>query len=215
MKASASEAHQWSWFLWQSCVNHVCLRYSIKSVGDAWYCACIKIPSELETLLAWMRSLNIPSGLWNIFVKHVFIPGPLSERRWLLLAMHTLQCLLVSPFPKSWTRNNQVHTEAEETFMSVINFRLSYKNVLFPEDQQQKLTSFIDVLRAAQGALESSGMSGEDIDMVIVATSSPEDMFGDASFVVRPQIFATCACARQHACTRIHSRTVSGMHVIW
>jgi len=38
-------------------------------------------------------------------------------------------------------------------------------------------------IRAAQGALESSGLSGEDIDMVIVASSSPEDMFGDAPAV--------------------------------
>jgi 3-oxoacyl-[acyl-carrier-protein] synthase-3 len=40
-------------------------------------------------------------------------------------------------------------------------------------------------IKAAQGALESSGLSGEDIDMVIVASSSPEDMFGDAPAVVR------------------------------
>lgn len=38
-------------------------------------------------------------------------------------------------------------------------------------------------IRAAQGALSSSGLSADDIDMVIVATSSPEDMFGDAPSV--------------------------------
>lgn len=41
-------------------------------------------------------------------------------------------------------------------------------------------------IEAAQGALKSSGLRGEDIDMVIVATSSPEDMFGDAPSVVCP-----------------------------
>ena len=39
-------------------------------------------------------------------------------------------------------------------------------------------------IRAAKGALEQSGLKGEDIDMVILATSSPEDMFGDAPSVV-------------------------------
>uniref|UniRef100_A0A7S1DKB9 beta-ketoacyl-[acyl-carrier-protein] synthase III n=2 Tax=Hemiselmis andersenii TaxID=464988 RepID=A0A7S1DKB9_HEMAN len=38
-------------------------------------------------------------------------------------------------------------------------------------------------VRAAEGALESSGIKAEDIDMVIVATSSPEDLFGDAPSV--------------------------------
>jgi len=38
-------------------------------------------------------------------------------------------------------------------------------------------------VRAAEGALAQSGLKGEDIDMVIVATSSPEDMFGDAPSV--------------------------------
>jgi len=38
-------------------------------------------------------------------------------------------------------------------------------------------------VKAAQGALENSGLKGEDIDMVIVATSSPDDMFGDAPSV--------------------------------
>jgi hypothetical protein len=34
-------------------------------------------------------------------------------------------------------------------------------------------------------AVKSSGLNGEDIGIVIVATSSPEDMFGDAPSVVR------------------------------
>jgi len=36
---------------------------------------------------------------------------------------------------------------------------------------------------AAQNALDMSGLSPEDIDLVLVATSSPDDMFGDATSV--------------------------------
>lgn len=36
---------------------------------------------------------------------------------------------------------------------------------------------------AAQRALDMSGLSPEDIDLVLVATSSPDDMFGDATSV--------------------------------
>lgn len=36
---------------------------------------------------------------------------------------------------------------------------------------------------AAQNALTMSGLSPEDIDLVVVATSSPDDMFGDATSV--------------------------------
>lgn len=42
---------------------------------------------------------------------------------------------------------------------------------------------------AAQGALDMSGLSPEDIDLVLVATSSPDDMFGDATSVA-----ATLGC---------------------
>ena len=38
-------------------------------------------------------------------------------------------------------------------------------------------------LKAAQNALDMAGVSPEDIDVVICATSSPEDMFGDAPWV--------------------------------
>eukprot|EP00471_Norrisiella_sphaerica_P003317 CAMPEP_0184477940 /NCGR_PEP_ID=MMETSP0113_2-20130426/79_1 /TAXON_ID=91329 /ORGANISM="Norrisiella sphaerica, Strain BC52" /LENGTH=363 /DNA_ID=CAMNT_0026855557 /DNA_START=513 /DNA_END=1604 /DNA_ORIENTATION=+ len=48
--------------------------------------------------------------------------------------------------------------------------------------------------QAATNALENAGMSGEDIDLVIVATSSPDDMFGDATSVAN-QIGAKKAVA--------------------
>ena len=38
-------------------------------------------------------------------------------------------------------------------------------------------------VKAAQQALENAGVSAEDIDMVICATSSPDDMFGDATAI--------------------------------
>eukprot|EP00288_Rhodomonas_lens_P010645 CAMPEP_0177748574 /NCGR_PEP_ID=MMETSP0484_2-20121128/32007_1 /TAXON_ID=354590 /ORGANISM="Rhodomonas lens, Strain RHODO" /LENGTH=346 /DNA_ID=CAMNT_0019263463 /DNA_START=246 /DNA_END=1283 /DNA_ORIENTATION=+ len=38
-------------------------------------------------------------------------------------------------------------------------------------------------VRAAMQALEDSGLNAADIDLVVVATSSPEDMFGDAPYV--------------------------------
>mmetsp|Transcript_4567 Transcript_4567/g.8328 ORF Transcript_4567/g.8328 Transcript_4567/m.8328 type:complete len:458 (-) Transcript_4567:704-2077(-) len=47
---------------------------------------------------------------------------------------------------------------------------------------------------AAKSALENAGVSGEDIDLVIVATSSPDDLFGDATSVAH-KIGATKAVA--------------------
>lgn len=38
-------------------------------------------------------------------------------------------------------------------------------------------------VEASKGALEMAGISAEDIDIVICATSSPEDMFGDATAI--------------------------------
>jgi len=38
-------------------------------------------------------------------------------------------------------------------------------------------------VRAGKQALEDSGVAPEEIDLVLVATSSPEDMFGDAPYV--------------------------------
>lgn len=36
---------------------------------------------------------------------------------------------------------------------------------------------------AARGALESAGVAAEEVDLVILATSSPDDLFGDAAMV--------------------------------
>eukprot|EP00466_Bigelowiella_natans_P001419 jgi/Bigna1/77676/fgenesh1_pg.49_\ len=48
--------------------------------------------------------------------------------------------------------------------------------------------------QAAENALQNAGVSGEDIDLVIVATSSPDDLFGDATSVAH-QIGAKNAVA--------------------
>ena len=47
---------------------------------------------------------------------------------------------------------------------------------------------------AAQQALDDAGVAGEDVDLVIVATSSPDDLFGDATSVAHA-IGATKAVA--------------------
>uniref|UniRef100_A0A7S1V1Q8 beta-ketoacyl-[acyl-carrier-protein] synthase III n=1 Tax=Grammatophora oceanica TaxID=210454 RepID=A0A7S1V1Q8_9STRA len=52
------------------------------------------------------------------------------------------------------------------------------RHVLKPEESLQVLAS-----TAAKKALEMSGIDGKDVDMVIMATSSPQDSFGDASSV--------------------------------
>lgn len=47
---------------------------------------------------------------------------------------------------------------------------------------------------AAKGALEQAGVDASDIELVILATSSPDDLFGDAPFVAR-NVGATNAVA--------------------
>lgn len=36
-----------------------------------------------------------------------------------------------------------------------------------------------------QNALENAGVAPEEVELVIMATSSPDDLFGDAAFVAR------------------------------
>merc|ERR1712070_686057 len=47
---------------------------------------------------------------------------------------------------------------------------------------------------AMQNALENAGVDPEEVDLVIMATSSPDDLFGDAAFVAR-EVGATGAVA--------------------
>eukprot|EP00562_Extubocellulus_spinifer_P003024 CAMPEP_0178488006 /NCGR_PEP_ID=MMETSP0696-20121128/9626_1 /TAXON_ID=265572 /ORGANISM="Extubocellulus spinifer, Strain CCMP396" /LENGTH=404 /DNA_ID=CAMNT_0020115739 /DNA_START=150 /DNA_END=1364 /DNA_ORIENTATION=- len=49
-------------------------------------------------------------------------------------------------------------------------------------------------IEAASNALEMSGLSPDDIDLIIVATSSPEDMFGDA-----PSVASALGCKNAFA----------------
>jgi 3-oxoacyl-[acyl-carrier-protein] synthase III len=44
---------------------------------------------------------------------------------------------------------------------------------------------------SASAALNMAGIAGADVDMVILATSSPDDLFGSATQVC----FVTCVCA--------------------
>jgi len=48
--------------------------------------------------------------------------------------------------------------------------------------------------RAAQKALESSGVDAASVELVVLATSSPDDLFGDAAHVAR-EVGATGAVA--------------------
>lgn len=54
------------------------------------------------------------------------------------------------------------------------------RHLLGPE---QSLSGLATV--AAQNALEMAGVAAEDVELVIMATSSPDDMFGDAAGVAR------------------------------
>ena len=63
------------------------------------------------------------------------------------------------------------------------------RHLLKPEETLSGLSS-----TAAEQALEMAGVSAEDVDLVIMATSSPDDLFGDAACVAR-NIGATGAVA--------------------
>ncbi len=59
--------------------------------------------------------------------------------------------------------------------------------LLHPEDDQEEGAEIESIKTlsadAAKKALDMSGLSPDDIDLVLVATSSPDDMFGDATSV--------------------------------
>lgn len=50
--------------------------------------------------------------------------------------------------------------------------------------------------RSCEKALEMAGVSREDVDMIIMATSSPEDLFGSATQVSQP--WQPCCCGPPH-----------------
>lgn len=58
-----------------------------------------------------------------------------------------------------------------------------------PNSQQLCLTHHQLLLTAAKKAIEMSGISPSDIHLVICATSSPDDLFGDA-----PSIASAVGC---------------------
>ena len=66
---------------------------------------------------------------------------------------------------------------------------ISSRHLLQPGEKMCDLSA-----TAAARALEMAGVAAEDVDLIICATSSPEDLFGDAPFVAR-EIGATNAVA--------------------
>lgn len=47
---------------------------------------------------------------------------------------------------------------------------------------------------ASQRALEMAGVAAEDVDLVILATSSPDDLFGSACQVGLPELARPSCC---------------------
>ena len=66
---------------------------------------------------------------------------------------------------------------------------ISSRHLLVPGEKMCDLSA-----TAASRALEMAGVAAEDVDLIICATSSPEDLFGDAPYVAR-EIGATNAVA--------------------
>lgn len=66
---------------------------------------------------------------------------------------------------------------------------ISARHLLAPGESMCELTAV-----AATRALEMAGVAAEDVDLVIYATSSPDDLFGDAPYVAS-KIGATKAVA--------------------
>jgi len=66
---------------------------------------------------------------------------------------------------------------------------ISARHLLTPSDQMCELSA-----SAARSALEMAGVAAEEVDLIIHATSSPDDLFGDAPYVAR-EIGATNAVA--------------------
>ena len=56
-------------------------------------------------------------------------------------------------------------------------------------------------IKAGQAAIKDAGIKAEDIDLVIVATSSPDDMFGDA-----PSVASACGMHSNSVVNNIHAQ---------
>ncbi|MEM7594193.1 MAG: 3-oxoacyl-ACP synthase, partial [Cyanobacteria bacterium P01_A01_bin.83] len=81
-----------------------------------------------------------------------------------------------SAAPQTVLTNNQL-AQMVETSDEWINTRTGMKNrhIASPTDSLSQLGAV-----AAQNAIASSGISATDIDLIILATSTPDDLFGSA-----------------------------------
>lgn len=103
-----------------------------------------------------------------------------------------LNCRLVgigSAAPKTVITNVDLETvvETSDEWISTRTGISQRRVLLHPKEDQEEGTAVESIKTlaadAASQALEMSQVSPEDIDLVIVATSSPDDMFGDATSV--------------------------------
>ncbi len=92
-----------------------------------------------------------------------------------------------SAAPKTTITNVDLESvvETSDEWISTRTGISERKVLLHPTHGEDSTTESIKTLAAdaAEQALDMSGLSPEDIDLIIVATSTPDDMFGDATSV--------------------------------
>lgn len=150
-----------------------------------------------STLLSVISCLLTTSAS-SAFQIHKTLPSPKSSTSLSMVTSGPLHCrpIGIGSATPSTVITNQDLESVVETSDEWIRTRtgISERRVLLhnspketseEEDSSEEAPETIKTLasKAAQQALDMSGLDPESIDLVLVATSSPDDMFGDATSV--------------------------------
>lgn len=148
-----------------------------------------------STLLSLISCLLTTSAS-SAFQIHKTLPSPKSSTSLSMVTTGPLHCrpIGIGSAAPSTVITNQDLESVVETSDEWIRTRtgISERRVLLhnsptesSEDSTEEAPETIKTLasKAAQQALDMSGLDPESIDLVLVATSSPDDMFGDATSV--------------------------------
>jgi 3-oxoacyl-[acyl-carrier-protein] synthase III len=133
----------------------------------------------LFTLMAWMA---VPSGAWAPIASQKPRQQPIYDSALSMAASGTMPCRPIGighATPKTVITNTDLESVVE-TSDEWIRTRtgIAQRRVLTDGESLRSLG-----VEASKNALAMAGVKPEDIDIVICATSSAEDMFGDATAI--------------------------------
>ena len=94
---------------------------------------------------------------------------------------------------------NVMHNDAFQSLVETSDKWITKRTGISNRHIIEKGSTLRDIgVKSAQQALGSSGTDAKDIDLVIVATSTPDDLFGDAG-AIAASIGHQCCCLRYYS----------------